>query len=200
MPNEDPEAIAKATPFSVGYHDILSDLVDDFDYVLSGGSSAPRLDACRRNAELARKALGQHYFKYRCQKADDSRNATAKRIYEAMRFDRHDSTPEWQDGGNSLVQSEARSCADDIIGSNGIPLLYAGENAYPIPRRVLQDMVQALHTGACSAAQLAADAGTGSYSAEVLSRHYKGIAAKANELVQEVCFQCRIDDPAAEAP
>ena len=40
----------------------------------------------------------------------------ARMIYESMRFERADSTPEWQERGNSLAQEEARSRARVIAG------------------------------------------------------------------------------------
>ncbi len=39
----------------------------------------------------------------------------AKEIYESIRFDRKDTTPEWVSGGNSHAQQEARRCADSVI-------------------------------------------------------------------------------------
>lgn len=38
----------------------------------------------------------------------------AKIVYDAMRFERGDKTPEWVDGGNSLAQVEARRAAHAI--------------------------------------------------------------------------------------
>jgi transcriptional regulator NrdR family protein len=40
----------------------------------------------------------------------DLKNAISERIYEALRFKREGDTPEWQIGGNSIAQTEARQC------------------------------------------------------------------------------------------
>lgn len=39
----------------------------------------------------------------------------AERIYRSMRFEREDGTPEWQRGGNSDAQNEARACMASVI-------------------------------------------------------------------------------------
>lgn len=39
----------------------------------------------------------------------------ARTIYDAMRFDRKDKTPEWVNGGNSHAQVEARAAAARIL-------------------------------------------------------------------------------------
>jgi len=43
----------------------------------------------------------------------------AKQIYKAMRFERLDSTPEWDDLGNSPAQSEARFTARAVVNGWG---------------------------------------------------------------------------------
>ena len=39
----------------------------------------------------------------------------AERIYCSMRFKREGDTPEWQAGGNSHAQNEARACMASVI-------------------------------------------------------------------------------------
>jgi hypothetical protein len=39
----------------------------------------------------------------------------AERIYRSMRFERESETPEWQTGGNSHAQNEARACMASVI-------------------------------------------------------------------------------------
>jgi hypothetical protein len=39
----------------------------------------------------------------------------SERIYRSMRFEREGDTPEWQAGGNSLAQDEARACLASVV-------------------------------------------------------------------------------------
>lgn len=39
----------------------------------------------------------------------------AERIYRSMRFEREDYTPEWERGGNSHAQQEARACMAGVV-------------------------------------------------------------------------------------
>ena len=39
----------------------------------------------------------------------------SERIYRSMRFEREGDTPDWQAGGNSDAQNEARACMASVI-------------------------------------------------------------------------------------
>ena len=58
----------------------------------------------------------------------------AKQIYKAMRFERLDSTPEWDDLGNSLAQSEARFTARAVVNGWGRAELLAAKLGVDLSR------------------------------------------------------------------
>ena len=58
----------------------------------------------------------------------------AKQIYMAMRFERLDSTPAWEDRGNSLAQSEARFTARAVLGGWGRAELLAAKLGVDLSR------------------------------------------------------------------
>jgi hypothetical protein len=58
----------------------------------------------------------------------------AKQIYKAMRFERIDSTPEWDDLGNSLAQSEARFTARAVVNGWGRAELLAAKLGVDLSR------------------------------------------------------------------
>jgi hypothetical protein len=58
----------------------------------------------------------------------------AKQIYKAMRFERLDSTPEWDDLSNSLAQSEARFTARAVVNGWGHAELLAAKLGVDLSR------------------------------------------------------------------
>jgi hypothetical protein len=53
--------------------------------------------------------------------SDQKIEETARIIYDSMRFDRIDTTPEWEERGNSLAQDEARRCARKLLSHSVDP-------------------------------------------------------------------------------
>ena len=53
--------------------------------------------------------------------SDEVVEAAARVIYGSMRFERIDSTPQWEPHGNSHAQDEARRCARSVLARWGRP-------------------------------------------------------------------------------
>jgi hypothetical protein len=79
--------------------------------------------------------------------SDQDVESAARLIYTAMRFERLESTPPWEDRGNSFAQGEARRCARSVLTHWGRPAI----EPVPVPgaEGVTDEAIPQWSEGAC---------------------------------------------------
>ena len=69
---------------------------------------------------------------------DDDLEAAAQHIYEAMRFERVETTPAWSEQGNSFAQDAAREAARAVLARWGRPVIEESSAVQPADGEVAE--------------------------------------------------------------